>query len=232
MRVNGIDVRKYGAKLLTVEVQPPKMTGSYEILPKALLPTEYETDIPLGSLKITVYFRGKNRAALQRTMSSFMELFRASCVLDEIKGYKGKYKAFLTDDSYKSTLKQQKKILELSFDGYFFDEGKEAIFDAKTSGKLYAEGSRDAPCVIEVTAKSAVTDYTVTLNGEAYTIEALEAGKTIIIDGRSGKVLLDGENAFRIVDMWQFPRLHTGENALTFSSNKAKVTVKYIPMWL
>lgn len=232
MKINGIDIRRYGAKQLTVEVQPPKIAPGYEMFPKALLPVEYETDVPLGTMSVTIYFRERNRAALQRTMSSFMEQFGASCVIDEIRGCKGKFKAFLTDGKYTKTLKLEKKILELSFDGYFFDDEKEAIFDAKTSGRLYAEGSRKPPCIIEVTAKSSLTGYVVTVNGDAYTVETLAAGKTIIIDGFTKKVTLDGENAFPAVDLWQFPRLQTGENILTFSTNKAKVKIRYVPMWL
>ena len=50
MIINGIDVRRYGATLLTAETKPPKMTVNYEMMSKALLPTEYDTDIPLGSM--------------------------------------------------------------------------------------------------------------------------------------------------------------------------------------
>ena len=78
MIINGIDVRRYGATLLTAETKPPKMTANYEMMSKALLPTEYDTDIPLGSMTMTIYFRGKNRATLERTMSSFMQNFRSS----------------------------------------------------------------------------------------------------------------------------------------------------------
>ena len=82
MIINGIDVRRYGATLLTAETKPPKMTANYEMMSKALLPTEYDTDIPLGSMTMTIYFRGKNRATLERTMSSFMQNFRSSCIMD------------------------------------------------------------------------------------------------------------------------------------------------------
>ena len=79
--INGIDVRRYGATLLTAETKPPNMTANYEMMSKALLPTEYDTDIPLGSMTMTIYFRGKNRATLERTMSSFMQNFRSSCIM-------------------------------------------------------------------------------------------------------------------------------------------------------
>ena len=232
MIVNGVDVREYGAKLLTVEEQPPKISVKKEMIQRALLPTEYETDIPLGTLKLTIYFRARNRAELQRTVSRFMMQFRQSAVLEEIKGYKGKYKAYLTDDSLTKTLDLSKKILELSIDGYFFDDDMEITFDGKTSGQIFVESSKDAPCIIAITAKQQLTDYTITLNGEVYTVETLAAGKTLIIDGRSGTATIDGKNAFDQVSFWQFPRLAAGENDLTFSSGSAKVMLTYTPMWM
>ena len=115
MIINGIDVRRYGATLLTAETKPPKMTANYEMMSKALLPTEYDTEIPLGSMTMTIYFRGKNRATLERTMSSFMQNFRSSCIMEEIRGFKGKYKGFLAGDDYEKTLEKEKRIRWILF---------------------------------------------------------------------------------------------------------------------
>ena len=52
MKVNGIDARKYDAKQLTVETQPPQMVVNYEWLTGALLPTEFETDGTLEALRV------------------------------------------------------------------------------------------------------------------------------------------------------------------------------------
>ena len=101
-----------------------------------------------------------------------------------------------------------------------------------TEGKLYAEGSRDTPCIIEVTAKADLTNYKITLNGEPYTIESLMNGETIVINGKTGKITKEGDNAFGSVDLWAFPKLQTGRNDLAFSTNGARVTVRYSPMWL
>lgn len=232
MIVNGVDVREYGAKLLTVEEQPPKINVQKEMIPRALLPTEYQTDIPLGTLKMTIYFRAKNRAELQRTVSRFMLQFRQSAVLEEIKGYKGKYKAYLTDSALNKTLNLSKKVLELSIDGYFFDDDLTIEFGGQASGKIYMESSRGTPCTIEITAARELTGYTLSLNGEAYTVDAMAEGETITIDGRQGKVTTEGQNAFDRVSFWQFPRLEAGENVLTFSDPSEKVKITYTPMWL
>ena len=61
MKINGIDIRKYDAKQLTADVQPPSFANSYEWLTGATLPTEFETEVQMGHLKLSIYFKGKDR---------------------------------------------------------------------------------------------------------------------------------------------------------------------------
>ena len=93
-------------------------------------------------------------------------------------------------------------------------------------------GTRDTPCVVEVYAKSTLTNYTINGLGEDIVVESLAAGKTVVIDAKTGLVTIDGANAFDKVDLWEFPVLKAGETALTFSNTKARVTVRYTPMWI
>lgn len=90
----------------------------------------------------------------------------------------------------------------------------------------------DTPCVVEVYAKSTLTNYTITGLGEDIIVESLAAGKTVVIDAKTGLVTIDGANAFDKVDLWEFPVLKAGETALIFSNTKARVTVRYTPMWI
>lgn len=81
MKVNGIDARKYNAKQLTAEVLPPSLAVDYEIVTSAILPTEFETDMELGQLKLCMYFRGKDRNSLIRSMSAFWKISRSQALL-------------------------------------------------------------------------------------------------------------------------------------------------------
>ena len=73
-------------------------------------------------------------------------------------------------------------------------------------------------------------NYTITGLGEDdIIIERLAAGKTVVIDAKTGLATIDGANAFDKVNMWTFPVLKTGETALTFSNTKARVTIRYTP---
>lgn len=231
MKVNGVDARKYYAKQLTVEVLPPSMSNDYEILTGAALPIEFESDMKLGKLKLVMYFRGKDRNSIVRNMSLFMSNFTAASDL-ELDGYKGKFKAYITDDTYSKMRVKNRYQLEMQFDGYFYDEEIALTYDGVKSTTITRVGSRKAPINMEVYAKSALTEYTITGFEEDIVIKELAAGKTIIIDGSQGFVTMDGENAIDKVDIWEFPKMDKSEINLAFTNANAKVTVRYKPMWI
>lgn len=232
MKVNGIDARKYDAKQLTVGISPPSIAVNYEWLTGAKTPTEFETEVKMGHLKLTMYFKGEDRNTLIRTMSEFMANFTKSCVL-ELDGYKGKFKGYMTADNYEDTISKQRKKLNLEFDGYFYDDEVEITFENVMKGSFYMVGSRPAPCILEVTAKLTLTNYAISgFGSDDIIIEKLAVGKTIVIDATKGIVTLDGKNAFNVVDLWEFPTIKSGETALTFSNTYAVVKVRYNPMWI
>lgn len=232
MKINGIDIRKYDAKQLTADVQPPSFSNSYEWLTGAALPTEFETEIQMGHLKLSIYFKGKDRNNIIRAASEFMSNFTKACKL-ELDGYKGTYIGFITSNDYEKKNVKERYIVNIEFDGFFVDDDLSITFDGKTSASFYKVGTRDAPCVVEVYAKSALTNYAIKgLGDDDIIVESLAAGKTVVIDAKTGLVTIDGVNAFDKVNMWTFPVLKTGETALAFSNTKAKVTIKYTPMWI
>lgn len=231
MKINGIDIKKYDAKQLTADVQPPSFSNSYEWLTGAALPTEFETEVQMGHLKLSIYFKGKDRNNIIRAASEFMSNFTKACKM-ELDGYKGTYIGFITTNDYEKKNVKQRYIVNLEFDGFFVDDDLSITFDGKTSASFYKVGTRDAPCVVEVYAKSALTNYTITGLGEDIIVESLAAGKTVVIDAKTGLVTIDGANAFDKVNLWEFPVLKAGETALIFSNTKARVTVRYTPMWI
>lgn len=232
MKVNGIDAKRYDAKQLTVEVQPPQTAVNYEWMTRALLPTEFETDVTMGSLKLCMYFRGRDRNRLVRTLSEFMANFTKACDL-QLDGYKGIYRGYLTASDYEKKRVKNRYVLNLEFDGFFIDDEVHVTFDSVTSGTFYSTGSRRMPCTVEVYAKEELTNYMISGFGdEDIVIKTLAAGKTAVIDGVDGLVTVDGANAFDAVDLWEFPSLEAGKTELSFSGSNARVTVRYRPMWI
>lgn len=232
MKVNNVDIRKYDAKQLTVDVQPPSISANYEWITGAALPTEFETEVQMGHLKLSIYFKGKDRNNIIRAASEFMSNFTKACKM-ELDGYKGTYIGFITSNDYEKKNVKQRYVVNLEFDGFFVDDDLSITFDGKTSASFYKVGTRDAPCVVEIYAKSTLTNYTIAgLGDDDIIIESLTAGKTVVIDAKTGLVTIDGANAFDKVNMWTFPVLKTGETALKFSDTKARVTIRYTPMWI
>lgn len=232
MKINGTDIRVYNAKQLTVDVQSPSFSNSYEWTSGAVLPTEFETEIKMGHLKLSIYFKGKNRSNIIRSVSQLMMNFKKACKM-ELDGYKGEYIGFITSNDYEKKKVKERYVVNLEFDGFFADKEISIEFDGKTHATLHKVGTRDTPCIIEVYAKSALTNYVIAGLGEDdITVESLEAGMTIVIDAKTGLVTIDGENAFDKVDLWEFPVIKEEKTEIRFSDTKAIVKIKYTPMWI
>lgn len=232
MKVNGIDISKYNAKQLSVDVQPPSILTNYEWMTGAVLPTEFKTEVQMGHLILTVYFKGKDRGSIIRSASEFMENFKSACDM-ELDGYAGKYRGFMVADEYEKKIAKDRYVMNLEFDGFFYDDEQTLIFDGVDAANISRIGTRDVPCAVEIYAKNALTNYVVRGFGEDYIIvSSLAAGKTLVIDGINGLVTIDGVNAFDIVNMWEFPKLTARETSLEFSSTEATVKISYAPMWI
>ena len=106
------------------------------------------------------------------------------------------------------------------------------LYDGVKECQFERLGSRKCPAVIEITAKKQLNNYTITGLTDIITVENLQAGKTLVIDGENGTATIDGINAFDMVSLWQFPALESKDIKLTFSSCDAAVKIRYKPMWL
>ena len=112
MKVNGVDARKYNAKQITVEIQPPAVAVNYEWMTGALHPIEFDTDVMAGHLKLCVYFRGKDRNSIIRKMSEFMANFTKACDLELADESSGQY----TEEEIKNAVKSVITTFDYSVD--------------------------------------------------------------------------------------------------------------------
>lgn len=233
MRVNGIDIRKYDAKQLTVELSPPSFTLNTEWVEGAATPLEFETEVQYGDLKLTILFQGKDRNDVNRKISEFLALFTSRCRL-QLDRYKGTYIGDIQKNQVTKTQSRKHYILTLELKGYMTDAEVSNVYRYVYGAKFVTLGTRDAPCVIEVLPTVDLTEYTITGFGDdPIVLSNLKQNKTVVIDGTTGKVTQEGMNKFGDCDMWAFPVLRKGkEYNITFSSNRCAVTIHYSPMWL
>lgn len=233
MKVNGIDIRKYNAAQLTVDLQPPKIALDTEWVEGAAAPQEFKTDIKFGTLKLEIYFRGSNRNAITRTMSQFLGLF-TTCAKLKLDGYKGTYIGYLSSDSITKKKVADRYIMTLQFNGYMTDDEVSNTYKDVTEAKFKTLGTRNTPCVVEIVPQVNLQEFRITGFGDADIILTnMKRDVPIIIDGQQGTVTENGANKFAECDMWEFPILKKdAENIITFSSTHCHVTIHYSPMWL
>lgn len=233
MLVNGIDIRKYGAKQLTVDLQPPQISVNSEWVEGAPTPHEFDTEVQYGTCELTILFRGTSRNSIVRTLSEFLSLLTQRCRLN-LDGYKGTYIGDLDSDSVKKTIVADRYILTVKFKGYMVDNEVTNVYRGVYGAKFTTLGTRDTPCIVEITPQANLQQLTIGGFGDDDIILTdLRAGHTVIINGERGTVTQDGENKFGDCDMWAFPVLKKDrENNITFSSDKCDVTIHYSPMWI
>lgn len=149
MKIDGIDIRKYNAKQLTVDIQPPKIAVQNEWIDGAPVPLEFETFIKGGTLKLSILFRGDSRSQIVRNVSEFMALLTHGVVL-QLDGYKGYFNGKLTDDTLAKTIVKTRYTLNLTFTGYMIDDEikNTYVMVELTNQALAAAGT--AYCDIEI----------------------------------------------------------------------------------
>ena len=233
MKVNSVDIKKYNAKQLTVDIQPPTIAVNSEWLEGAAVPHEFPTEVKYGTLKLTLLFRGSGRNEIIRTMSNFLSLLTKRSEL-QLDGYKGIYIGDMVSSSVEKLKVSTKYILSLQFNGYMTDEEVVNVYKGLTSVKFTTLGTRNTPCVIDVLPQVSLQQYIISGFGENdIVISGLETGRIITIDAKKGTVTEDGINKFADCDIWEFPVLKAGqENVITYSSGHSHVTIHYSPKWL
>lgn len=233
MKVNTVDIRKFNAKQLTVDLKPPAVAVNSEWVEGAPTPQEFRTEVQYGTLKVTILFRGSGRNEIVRDVSEFMSLLTRRSEL-QLDGYKGTYIGDMTSNSLDKTKEATRYILTLQFKGYMADAEVVNVYESADRIKFTTLGTRDAPCIIEVLPRASMAQYTISGFGENdIVLSNLTEGRAVVIDGEKGIVTEGGANKFADCDIWEFPILKTGrENAVEFSPSRCDVTVRYRPMWL
>lgn len=231
MKVNGIDIKKYNGKQLTVEFKTANRTINKEWNAQQKVPQEFETSVDFSVCTVVIYFKGSDRNDTIRKIAQFTALFDGSADL-ELDHYKGKYKGFLISSSITATKELRKKKLTLEFDGYMYDDEIKVNINGSTPEPIELVGSREAPCVVEITAIKDIVNLEVKGFGtDDILISELKKGATITIDGELGIATIGGKNVFNKVDLWEFPYIKK-KSLISLSSENAKMVVRYNPMWL
>lgn len=243
MTINGVDISKYGAKQLTVDIAAPDEGCSAEWAEGSPLPRWHKVRQKFGTLQISVLFRGAGRDEILRSAGDMIALLDGESIL-RLDGYAGEFVCYYTGGAEPSKIARcgTRYTLSLEFKCYRRDTPRILRSTDGAPVRIFGAGSRTSPAEVSITAATALSDVVISgfPDGDIG-ISGIAAGETIIIDGAAGTVTSDGADVFSRVDLWGFPVIPAGRvTNITLSAAEsadgktvgATMTIKYRPMLL
>jgi phage-related protein len=230
MKINGVDAREFGAKQLNVSVSAVQATGKYELPDGAITAVALENTMPLGHIKVTLYFKAERKEQLGKNLARCVgEVSKQERARLELDGYDGMYIGFITTIQKEETISKERCKLQIELDGYFVGDMQELELEGAGEHEIYVEGTRKTPCILEVVAKKKLSEWKIEGFGEAISILELGKGETISINAEDGTVTKGGKDAFDSVEMWEMPTLSPGTMTIRLADENASVCIRYYP---
>ncbi len=232
MTINGINIEKFGAVQLTVDMQPPQDEANVEWIDGAVVPTDSRTTTTFSTLELVLLFRGSDPGRIVQAIGEVTQLLTAGAEL-ELDGYRDKFRAWYKSSKIEKILRSKtRRKLTLNFQGYLHGELIKKTYRFVTQATVMREGARTTPVILTVLPANDLGEITVEgLTDDPIVISNLTAGVPVTIDGRDGTAEENGINKGRDVSMWEPPTLKTRETTVRWSA-EAAVTVEYWPIWL
>lgn len=235
MLINGVPVKEYGAKQLTVDFTPSTQEKTYEWNAGARLPIMVENRATFKKATILLKVTGGSRQEINKNASHLHKLAAGETqyILDGYKGW-----VFVgvleSEPTLKKTIDPGVYKMTLQVKGYMRDEKQqEADINRNTKGYVFVEGTRDTPLMIEITPVIDLPEFSIYgVAKREITIRNMTKDSTVYIDGLTGLVTENGQNKFNDVVMFEFPYLEPGEQIVSFSENVCNVKIRYYPMWI
>lgn len=101
--------------------------------------------------------------------------------------------------------------------------------DTGSQFSINNSGTAPAPCVITIIPKVDLLKLVIAGLTEApITFTGLKMNQTLIINGESREITVDGADAFANYDAWEFPKLQPGINQITIENGvQASIAIEY-----
>lgn len=233
MLINNIDINKFNARVLEVNIQNSSINNLKDFECKnKLLPLFLDSKVELNLITVTLLVNSldKNQYYLDKSnlLSNMIKPFEIY-----FKDRKLKFKCILNGNSDQASLRQIRGRLQLSFIGYNIDEEVIETINRIKNKAILGKGNTKVPCIVEITPIIDMIDLTITgLSEDPLIVKNLKGNKTVIIDGIKGTVTQDGINKFDDTDMWEFPFLIPGSNNITVNKDTCNITIKYNPRFI
>lgn len=230
MLVNNIDISTLNIKLLTVDIQNREITNNCRWNAKAVNPTFAENELGFKNIKLTLLFKGTNRQEISDNISKLISEFTRNKVNTVVlDGYDNNYICSLMKAQTNKTKSKTRYTVDLELIGY--EEKKEETFikiSDTDNHTINNNGTSITPCYLEIAPTYSYSSLIISgLSDDPIKINNVSANKIIIIDGYTNKITENEINKFNDVELFEFPRLNTGNNTVSISDDRATLTIKW-----
>lgn len=238
MKVNGIDIGRYSAKQLRFEIEHREANVQSEWPAALTFPIMEKSQKGFKTITVAVAVYGNSKEEVIKNRSDLISIMYDELEV-ELDNYENCFMCSLDKITVKEAIKRKCHEVTLKFIGFEF--GNEiSISMANTTVSVDVAGNDYAPCIVELTPSVDLSSveiigvgYNLVLGKEEpIIIKNLKAGKKVIINGEDCTVLQDGANKFADAELWEFPILKPGNNAISCSSDKCTVVLKYKPRYV
>lgn len=233
MLINNIDISKYNARVLDVNIQNSSISNLSDLdIKKKLLPLFLKSKVALNNITVTLLINSLDKRQYYLDKSNLLSNMLESFDI-YFKDRNLKFKCVLVNQADQPSLRQIRGRFQLTFIGYNLENEVIESINRITSKTVDAFGNYKAPIIMEITPVIDIIDLKITgLSEDPLIVKNLKGTKTIIIDGINGTVTQDGINKFNDTDMWEFPFLVPGKNNITLSKDTCNITIKYNPRYI
>lgn len=233
MLINNIDISKYNARVLDVNIQNSSISNLNDLdIKNKLLPLFLKSNVALNNITVTLLINSLDKRQYYLDKSNLL-----SSMLDSFDIYfkdrNLKFKCVLVNQADQASLRQIRGRFQLTFIGYNLENEVAQTINRVTSKTIDVTGNIKVPIKLEITPVIDMIDLKITgLSEDPLIVKNLKGNKTIMIDGIEGTVTQDGINKFEDTDMWEFPFLVPGKNNITLSKDTCNITIKYNPRYI
>lgn len=233
MLINNIDISKYNARVLDVNIQNSSISNlSDSDMKNKLIPLFLRSKVFLNNITVTLLINSLDKKQYYLDKSNLISVMLDSFDI-YFKDRNLKFKCILVNQVNQPSLRQIRGRFQLTFIGYNLENEVIETINRVTSKTIDVTGNIKVPIKLEITPVIDMIDLKITgLSEDPLIVKNLKGNKTIIIDGIEGTVTQDGINKFEDTDMWEFPFLVPGKNNITLSKDTCNITIKYNPRFI
>ena len=231
MLINNIDISIFKARYSSKDIQSSDIIVKEDWFENSLIPLYLGKQETYKLIKVKLIIKDKDEESCLLNISNLVKQFEKCTIKFNDLNYF--YDCTILNVNHIRVIKGLYTLDVGLKSGYAYKPTIIEVANRITSKTINVAGNTETPCIVEITPTIDIID--ITLEGFAddpIIIKNLKANKTVIVDGESQIVTVDGINKYGDTDMWDFPKLGPGNNSLKFSRNNCDIKIKYKPRFI